>query len=963
MNSSLLSQDYFETQTSQEDEYANYFGDDNKNNNDYQNYFGGEDDKTQESTMIGSSQPFYDEDREQENSFGEEEEEKEPEPEVLPEYACSYCGIHNPLCVIKCIHPSCKKWFCNSRGNTSGSHIITHLVRSKHKEIQLHESSQLGDTVLECFICGNRNIFVLGFVPSKTEDVVVVLCREPCASNTGAEGEGWEIDQWAPLIDDRCFLSWLVNFPTKEEQTRARTISMEQIQKLEDLWKGGNIKAEVKDLERPGVDDEPEKVALQYTDAYHYQKVFSPLIKMEGDYDRQMKESQTCTGVKIRWEMGLNKKYLAYFTLSKSEHELRLVPGDELRIRSSDENKGWNRIGSVIKLNHEEIVLQLYSNQNIPKEPKDEYCVDFVWKSTSYDRMQKALTTFVVNETAVSSYLFKKLLGHSVEDPPSMLRNSKKGGEEHLRMSPPGLPELNHSQLNAVTLALRKPLSLIQGPPGTGKTVTSAAIIYNLAKMHPGEQILVSAPSNVAVDQLTEKIHACGLKVVRLCAKSREAVSSSVEFLSLHQQVRQLPGYGVLAKLQTLKNQLGVLAPSDEKQYQKLKREAEKEILSSADVICCTCVGAGDHRVKELKFSYMLIDESTQATEPECLIPLVMGAKQVILVGDHCQLRPVVMCKKAAKAGFTQSLFERLIVLGEIPIRLQVQYRMHPCLSEFPSNMFYEGTLQNGVTVEERLKLSFEFTWPIPSKPMMFYNCLGQEEISSSGTSYLNRGEAIACENIVTRLLRSNVAADQIGIITPYEGQRAYITGYMQRTGSLSKELYNDIEIASVDSFQGREKDYIILSCVRANQHQGIGFLNDPRRLNVALTRARYGLVILGNAKVLARQHLWFSLITHFQGDNLLVEGPFNNLRQCPLKFSAPKRKTKNMGSKHDGREYMPGYDVNFNSKIDDNIYSQDISNDSYATQDLSISQGFGSQSSQSSLSYNDFRSQEFEDD
>lgn len=135
----------------------------------------------------------------------------------------------------------------------------------------------------------------------------------------------------------------------------------------------------------------------------------------------------------------------------------------------------------------------------------------------------------------------------------------------------------------------------------------------------------------------------------------------------------------------------------------------------------------------------MLIDESTQATEPECLIPLVLGAKQVVLIGDHCQLGPVIMCKQAANAGLTQSLFERLVLLNIKPTRLQVQYRMHPCLSEFPSNTFYEGTLQNGVTINERLYKGIDFPWPISDKPMFFYNCIGQEEISASGTSYINR--------------------------------------------------------------------------------------------------------------------------------------------------------------------------------------------------------------------------------
>jgi len=211
------------------------------------------------------------------------------------------------------------------------------------------------------------------------------------------------------------------------------------------------------------------------------------------------------------------------------------------------------------------------------------------------------------------------------------------------------------------------------------------------------------------------------------------------------------------------------------------------------------------------------------------------------------------MNKKAARAGLTQSLFERLVVLGNRPIRLQVQYRMHPCLSEFPSNMFYEGTLQNGVTAPQRLRKNVDFPWPAPDTPMFFYQNLGQEEISSSGTSFLNRTEASNVEKIVTKFFKSGVIPNQIGVVTPYEGQRSYIVNYMQFNGSLKKDLYKEIEVASVDAFHGREKDYIILSCVRSNEHQGIGFLNDLRRLNVALTRAKYGVVILGNPKMLSK--------------------------------------------------------------------------------------------------------------
>lgn len=802
------------------------------------------------------------------------------------EHACRYCGVQNPACVVRCNVPSCRKWFCNSRGNTSGSHIVNHLVRAKHKEVCLHKDSPLGETILECYNCGCRNVFLLGFISAKTESVVVLLCREPCLSVNALKDMNWDLSQWCPLIDDRCFLPWLVKVPSEQEQLRARQISAQQINKIEELWKT-NPDASLEDLEKPGVDDEPQPVALKYEDAFQYQNVFAPLIKLEADYDKMMKESQSKDNLTVRWDIGLNKKRVAYFVFPKEDNELRLVPGDELRLRYSGDaaHPAWQSVGHVIKLTaQEEVALELRASQGVPVDITHGFSVDFVWKSTSFDRMQGAMKTFAVDETSVSGYIYHHLLGHEVEM--QVVRNTLPR-----RFGAPGLPELNASQVFAVKSVLQKPISLIQGPPGTGKTVTSAAIVYHMAKQGQG-QVLVCAPSNVAVDQLAEKISATGLKVVRLCAKSREAVSSPVEHLTLHYQVRHLDTSekSELHKLQQLKDEQGELSSSDEKKYKALKRATEREIAQSADVICCTCVGAGDPRLANFRFRQVLIDESTQATEPECLIPLVLGAKQVVLVGDHCQLGPVIMCKKAARAGLAQSLFERLVLLGVKPIRLQVQYRMHPALSEFPSNSFYEGTLQNGVTINERQSSGIDFPWPVPNRPMFFYVQMGQEEISASGTSYLNRTEAANVEKIVTSFLRSGVVPSQIGVITPYEGQRAYIVNYMSRNGALRQQLYKEIEVASVDSFQGREKDYIILSCVRSNEHQGIGFLNDPRRLNVALTRARYGIVILGNPKVLSKQPLWNSLLTHYKEHECLVEGPLSNLKQSMVQFQKPKK-------------------------------------------------------------------------
>src|SRR5271156_6502912 len=148
---------------------------------------------------------------------------------------CRYCGIHSPSSVVKCL--TCNKWFCNSRGGSSGSHIINHLVRSRHKEVSLHPQHQLGETTLECYNCGCRNVFLLGFIPAKSDTVVVLLCRQPCALSSASRDIQWDTSLWQPLIEDRTFLDWLVKVPTEHEQLRARQLSITQIAKLEEMWR------------------------------------------------------------------------------------------------------------------------------------------------------------------------------------------------------------------------------------------------------------------------------------------------------------------------------------------------------------------------------------------------------------------------------------------------------------------------------------------------------------------------------------------------------------------------------------------------------------------------------------------------------------------------------------------------------------------------------------------------------
>ena len=603
----------------------------------------------------------------------------------LPAHACAYCGIHAPASVIKCVATG--KWFCNGgigspaadRAETggggdgggsapaqsrSGSHIIQHLVRSRHKEVATHPESMLGDTVLECYSCGCRNVFLLGFIPSKSDSVVVLLCREPCLTLGVLKDQGWDLAMWEPLIQDRAFLPWLVPPPAEAESARARHITPASITALEMLWRT-SPEASFSDLQRAeaegkGPDGELEHVALKYDDGYHYQNVFGPLVKLEANEDKALKASMKATGVSVRWGRNSHKAWTARFVFSRaSDSEIKLNPGDEMCLRlpsfarqfaelnalvaasrggaSAAEDEGaWSAKGFVVgEVKDGEVVLEISDSSAEVSErmPGGGYTVEIVWRSVTFDRMQNALKKFAVDESSVTGYLYHSLLGHTVE--PQTLK-----AVLPTSYSAPGLPELNPSQMAAVRTVLLRPLSLIQGPPGTGKTVTSATIVYHLCKLNPGEgQVLVAAPSNVAVDHLAEKIAATGLRVVRVLARSREGGGTSIaggEALCLHTMVEaSAPAGGELKRLLAARREHAELSPKDVRMLRKLSREAEKAVLAAADVICVTCAGAGDSVFADMHFRQVLIDEATQAAEPECLIPIVQGCKQLILVGDR----------------------------------------------------------------------------------------------------------------------------------------------------------------------------------------------------------------------------------------------------------------------------------------------------------------------------------------
>lgn len=490
-----------------------------------------------------------------------------------------------------------------------------------------------------------------------------------------------------------------------------------------------------------------------------------------------------------------------------------------------------------------------------------------------------------------------------VEDEPRDLNRNSENGESDLqkkwqsycketvsRLSPQELSEvmpklshsLNSSQIGAIKTAVRRRLSLIQGPPGTGKTITAAHMISCVVRLRLGP-VLACAASNVAADNLMQKIisiSAAGLRIVRIGrvpAIGEELWDKTLEsYLEKDLKVRK-------ARNECAAGRMKVSGLFD------VEKAAVRQVLKKAHVVVGTCVACGRDDLEGLDFRYVVVDEATQASEPDVLIPLSIAVKsgkqvQLVLVGDQNQLPPTILSRNSHQAdgtGLETSLFVRLWQQGIETQLLNVQYRMHPQISAFPSKHFYFNRLRDGISPEDRVIPDFHsfaksYTVLTQSRAIFVHVSDGKEEkdlqtpdinnTTSAGHSYYNRTEA----RIVMQVVRELVGADEggsitssrafslsdIGLISPYAGQVRILKELVARQWGASS-----IEVSTVDGFQGREKRVILLSSVRSNDKGSVGFLRDWRRLNVAITRAKALLVVVGNERTLSTNTHWRSWI------------------------------------------------------------------------------------------------------
>ena len=332
--------------------------------------------------------------------------------------------------------------------------------------------------------------------------------------------------------------------------------------------------------------------------------------------------------------------------------------------------------------------------------------------------------------------------------------------------------------------------------------------------------------------------------------------------VTLHSMAEQHPAAQMAAELRIkARATAGGFSPEAAMMRQRareLEAEAYRATLFAADVVAATCSGAGDDHLEEMTFPFCVLDEAAQSTEPGALVPLVR-AHAAVLVGDAAQLPPTIMCPEVARSGLALSLAERL---GRVPgleaLLLDTQYRMHPALAFFPSGRFYGGRLKDGVAAADR-KQPRGVAWPAPSgAPLAFLDVADGVEVRvrDGNGSASNAAEARAVARLLKRLVAANdVAAADIGVITPYAAQVRSIQRAL--ADALPAKVAEEIEVRTVDGFQGREKEVIVFSTVRANPERQLGFTADARRLNVAITRARRGLVVVGHGLTLSSDPNW----------------------------------------------------------------------------------------------------------
>ena len=554
----------------------------------------------------------------------------------------------------------------------------------------------------------------------------------------------------------------------------------------------------------------------------------------------------------------------------------RFTPGDVVALRAAAEHGGMVGHGEfpgvVTRCEERRITVVLDRGDTEGEELPDPVRVDRVAPDVTFRRMDDALREIQLGLPGPSGSLRAVAFGARA---PVFAIAPETAGIRFLD------ERLDASQREAVAHALRADdIALIHGPPGTGKTTAVVELIRQAVRR--GTRVLATAPSNVAVDNLVERLAGPDLKLVRVGHPAR--ASDVARPLTLDAQVERGPDAPrILMLRKELAKALGALAKTAERDrrrralrqvagLRKQLRDAEdraiKAILDAADVVCTTAIGAATMALRDRDFGLVVVDEAAQCLEAAAWVPLLRG-RRAVLAGDHLQLPPTIRSRRAADDGLAVTLFERLDTrYGRVATRmLTVQYRMHERIMAWASAASYGGrlTADPSVAAHRLCDLPHVASNDRTTSPCVLLDTAGLgfgELASPENRSKRNPGEARLVAHYVEDLLRAGVRPGEIGVITPYNAQATLLRDALRRR---DRRGAGELEIGTVDGFQGREKEVVVVSCVRSNPSGEIGFLAESRRMNVAITRARRQIVVVGDSATLGRDPFLAGLIAHLR--------------------------------------------------------------------------------------------------